>query len=297
MKTWLKKDVGNMPPKELERHPCFNGAVHDKFGRIHLPVSPLCNIQCRYCKRGFDKQEMSPGMASRLLTPEQALKTVERALKVCPEITVVGVAGPGEPLATDHALQSLKLVHEKFPDLILCLSTNGFMLCEKADDIARAGVRSLTVTVNAVDAEIQKNICSHVRHGNLFITGEEAARQLIAAQLLGVRRIAGLGIFVKINTVLIPGINDRHIGEIVSHTSRAGASMINIIPLLPRFEFAFHRPPTQEDVEKAQTEAEKVLPVFKHCKRCRADACGIPGSGVDYGRELYGRVEPTFSHG
>jgi nitrogen fixation protein NifB len=222
---------------------------------------------------------------------------VERALKVCPEITVVGIAGPGEPLATDHAIDTLRLVHEQFPGLINCLSTNGLMLPDKAAAIAGAGVRTLTVTVNAVNARIQKEICSHVRLHDLFITGEEAARRLIAAQLSGIRQMVKLGVFVKINTVLIPGVNDRHIAEIAALTSKAGASIINIIPLLPRFEFASRVPPSPEELEKARHEAGKTLPVFTHCRRCRADACGVPGSGTDFGRELYGGVEPTFSHG
>jgi nitrogen fixation protein NifB len=283
--------------KGLEKHPCFSGDAHNTFGRMHLPVSPTCNIQCRYCKRGFNKWEASPGVSRGLLTPEQGAKTVERALLVCPEITVVGIAGPGDPLATDHALETLRRVHRRFPDLIMCLSTNGLMLDEKAEEIAEAGVRTLTVTVNAVHANIQKEIFSHLVFHDLFVTGEEAGRRLIAAQLSGIRRITELGVFVKINTVLLPGINDRHIAEIASATAKAGASMINIIPLLPRFEFLSHRPPSVEELERAQGEAERILPVFKHCRRCRADACGIPGSGVDFGRELYGRVEPTFSHG
>ena len=236
-------------------------------------------------------------MARGLLDPEAALKTVDRALRVCPEITVVGVAGPGEPLATGHALEALGLVHEKHPDLIMCLSTNGLMLHEKAREIVGAGVRSLTVTVNAVNAQIEKEICTHIRSGDLYVTGEEAARQLIVAQLSGIRRITSLGVFVKVNTVLIPGINDGHIGDIASVTAKAGASMINIIPLLPRFDFSGRIPPSPSGLEKARAEAGRVLPVFTHCRRCRADACGIPGSGTDYGRELYGRVGPTFSHG
>jgi len=295
MKSYL--EFNSAIPAGLKRHPCFSAGAHNTFGRIHLPVSPACNIQCRYCKRGFNKWEISPGVARGLLDPEAALKTVDRALRVCPEITVVGIAGPGEPLATGHALQTLGLVHEKHPDLIMCLSTNGLMLYEKAREIVGAGVRSLTVTVNAVNAEIQKEICTHIRIGNLYATGEEAAKQLIVAQLSGIRRLSSLGVFVKVNTVLIPGINDRHVGDIASATAKAGASMINIIPLLPRFDFSGRRPPSPSELEKAQAEAGRVLPVFTHCLRCRADACGIPGKGIDHGKELYGGVEPTFSHG
>jgi nitrogen fixation protein NifB len=51
-------------------------------------------------------------------------------------------------------------------------------------------------------------------------------------------------------------------------------------------------------VEKCRTEAEKYLPVFRHCKHCRADSCGIPGKGKDLHSKLYDKeVVDTFSHG
>ena len=281
----------------VERHPCFSGAAHNKFGRIHLPVSPLCNIQCRFCRRGFNKFEKRPGVASRLVKPEEAPNVITRALRVCPDITVVGVAGPGDPLASSHALDALGRVHERFPRLIPCLSTNGLELANKAEMIAAVGVRALTVTVNAVDSSVLERICSRVQVGGIDLIGDQGARKLIAAQIAGIEKTAHLGIVVKINTVLIPGVNDSTVTDIARTTSEAGASMINIIPLIPQFEMAALPVPTAEQLRKAQEEAGRYLSVFTHCRQCRADACGIPGSGKDYGMELYGSVEPTFSHG
>jgi nitrogen fixation protein NifB len=291
------KDNGSAPPAGLERHPCFSGEAHNRFARIHLPVSPACNIQCRFCKRGFNKWEVRPGVAAALVKPEEAVRIVGRARRICPELTVVGIAGPGDPLATDQALTALKLVHERFPDLILCLSTNGLNLAQKADEVAAIGVKALTVTVNAVNSKILARICAYVRQDGLDLTGEEGARRLIAAQLAGIKRMERLGVVVKINTVLIPGVNDTYIRDVARTVSGAGASVINIIPLIPQFEMAHLRPPTPEDLQKAQDDAAGYLPVFTHCRQCRADACGVPGTGKDYGLELYGRVAPTFSHG
>jgi len=285
------------PPLGLEKHPCVSGRAHYAFGRIHLPVSPACNIQCRYCKRGFNKWEASPGVSHELLTPVEGVERIASALMACPEITVVGIAGPGEPLATDHALETLRRVHRRFPHLIMCLATNGLMLYEKAEELVGAGVRSLTVTVNAVDAKLQKRICSHLVLRGAIVTGEEGARRLIEAQLSGIRRIVEHGVFVKINSVLVPGINDRHVREIASAARGAGASMMNIIPLLPRFEFLSHRPPSPEELAKAQREAGEILPVFRLCRRCRADASGIPGASAERGRMARQCTDGTFSHG
>jgi len=280
-------------------HPCLGGEAHFKYGRIHLPVSPSCNIQCKFCKRGFNKSEVRPGVSSLLLTPEEAVKTIRKALILCPEIRVVGIAGPGDTLATDHALETFKLVKKEFPELINCLSTNGLRLEEKAEQIVDAGVQTITVTVNAVDPKIQKNICSFVidENGNK-LEGEEGARKLIDAQLKGIKKISELGVIVKINSVLLPGINDKHIKEIAKVTKELGASILNIIPLIPQNELSYLEAPTCELLDKCRGEAGEYLDVFRHCKHCRADACGVPGKNQDIHSLLYDKeVVETFSHG
>ena len=280
-------------------HPCLGGEAHFKYGRIHLPVSPSCNIQCKFCKRGFNKSEVRPGVSSLLLTPEEAVKTIRKALILCPEIRVVGIAGPGDTLATDHALETFKLVKKEFPELINCLSTNGLRLEEKAEQIVDAGVQTITVTVNAVDPKIQKNICSFVidENGNK-LEGEEGAKKLIDAQLRGIKKISELGVIVKINSVLLPGINDKHIKEIAKVTKELGASILNIIPLIPQNELSHLEAPTCELLDKCRGEAGEYLDVFRHCKHCRADACGVPGKNQDIHSLLYDKeVVETFSHG
>lgn len=178
-----------------------------------------------------------------------------------------------------------------------CLSTNGLMLEEKAERIMKVGVKTVTVTVNAVHADILQQICSHIVYNGRYMTGKEAALWLLPAQLVGIQKISRLGAVVKINTVLIPGINEGHIGEIARMTAAVGASLINIIPLIPQHEMKNFRAPNCHELNKAREAAEKYLPVFRHCQHCRADACGIPGKGGDLGDLLYEHRADTFSHG
>ena len=175
------------------RHPCFSGAANINSGRVHLPVSPACNIQCRFCKREFNKTEERPGLSAGILEPAEAAALVGRALEICPEITVAGIAGPGDTLATYHALVTFDLIHRKYPELINCLSTNGLLLERYAEDIVRVGVKTLTVTVNAVDPFILDKICSRVILDGKIYTGPEGAAILIEAQkgVYGWRRIWG----------------------------------------------------------------------------------------------------------
>lgn len=280
-------------------HPCLGGETHFKYGRIHLPVSPTCNIQCKFCKRGFNKSEVRPGVSSLIIKPQEAVETVKKALKLCPELRVAGIAGPGDTLATDYALETFELINKEFPGLLKCLSTNGLRLYDKAERIAKAGVETLTVTVNAVDPEILKDICSYVidENGNK-LEGVEGAKKLIDSQLKGIKKISELGVIVKINSVLVPGINDKHIVEIARVTKELGASIMNIIPLIPQNELAHLEAPTCEMLERVRCEAGQYLDVFRYCKHCRADACGVPGKNQDIHGKLYDKaVVETFSHG
>jgi nitrogen fixation protein NifB len=279
-------------------HPCLSGDAHANFGRIHLPVSPACNIQCNFCKRDCNNNEDRPGVANGILSPEDSVEIIRRALELCPQITVVGIAGPGDTLATPHAIETFKLVNEAYPDLIKCLSTNGLLLYRYAKELYDAGVRTVTVTVNAVDPYVQSQINAHVVLDGKIYYGEEAARILIANQLKGIEAISKLGSIVKVNSVLIPGINDEHIEAIAKTVKEAGATLYNIIPLIPQHNLSHIPVPNCEQLDKARAVAEKHLEVFRHCKHCRADACGIPGK-QDLSSKLYGthkRLE-TFSHG
>lgn len=281
-----------------KRHPCLGGEAHTNFGRIHLPVSPACNIQCKFCSRDCNGNEDRPGVANGILAPKDAVETVRKALELCPQITVVGIAGPGDTLATPHAIETFRLVNEAYPHLIKCLSTNGLLLYRYVQDLYDAGVRTVTVTVNGVDPKIQSQINSHIVLDGQVYYGEEAAEKLIDAQLKGIAEANRLGMVVKVNSVLIPGINDDHIEGIAQRVKAAGASLYNIIPLIPQHELSHIPAPTCEQLNKARETAESELEVFRHCKHCRADACGIPGQ-VDLSSKLYGthkRLE-TFSHG
>lgn len=279
-------------------HPCFGGHKNNK-GRIHLPVSPGCNIQCKFCDRKINDDEQRPGVTSKVITPEEALDVIKRALELCPEITVVGIAGPGDTLATDNAIETFRLIKEHYPKLLKCMSTNGLLLYERADEIIEAGIDSLTVTVNAVDPEIEAKLNSAIVYHGKKYEGVEAAKILIENQIKGIEKVAKAGITVKVNSVLVPGINDNHIVDIAKVVSKAGASIYNIIPLIPQFELADIPAPTCAQIDAARTKAGEYIDVFRHCQRCRADAIGIPGES-DFGDQIYQRRishKDTFSHG
>lgn len=279
-------------------HPCFGGHQFNA-GRIHLPVSPGCNIGCRFCDRVINDTEDRPGVTSRVLRPEESVDILRKALDVCPDIKVAGIAGPGDTLATPYALETFRLVGKEFPGLIKCMSTNGLLLDEKADEVIEAGIETLTVTVNAVDPEIEARLNKFIIYHGKRYEGTEAAKILIEHQLKGIKKIADAGITVKINTVLVPEINGEHIEEIAKTVSALGASIYNIIPLIPQHELKDMRAPVCREIDEARTRAGKYIDVFRHCQHCRADAVGVPGKS-EFGDQIYQRklgTKETFSHG
>ncbi len=285
--------------KDLQNsHPCFGGHKNNA-GRIHLPVSPGCNIACRFCDRTINDVEERPGVTSKILTPEEASEIVGKALDICPDIKVAGIAGPGDTLASDNAFNTFRIIKEKYPDLIKCMSTNGLLLSERAQDVIDVGIDSLTVTVNAIDPKIEAKLNSFIIYHGKKIEGEEGAKILIENQLEGIKKVAAAGITVKVNTVLVPDINGEHIEDIAKAVSAAGAKIYNIIPLIPQHELKDQTAPTCKDIEGARLKASKYIDVFRHCQHCRADAVGVPGKS-EFGDQIYQRrlnAKETFSHG
>lgn len=285
--------------KDLQNsHPCFGGQKNNA-GRIHLPVSPGCNIACRFCDRTINDVEQRPGVTSKVLEVEECGEILKKALAICPDIKVAGIAGPGDTLATDRALDTFRLIKKEFPDLIKCMSTNGLLLNERADEVIDVGIDSLTVTVNAIDPKIESKLNAYIIYHGEKIEGEEGAKILIKNQLEGIRKVSSAGITVKVNTVLVPEINGDHIEDIARAVSEAGASIYNIIPLIPQHELKNLQAPTCLEIDSARTKASKYIDVFRHCQRCRADAVGVPGKS-EYGDQIYQRrlnVRETFSHG
>jgi len=264
----------------IKRHPCYNEDAHKKFARMHLPVAPRCNIQCNYCNRKYDcSNESRPGVTSEILTPEAAADKVAVVKEKIPELSVVAVAGPGDPLANEETFETLRLIHEHFPDLTLCVSTNGLALPENAQRLYDFGVRFLTVTMNAADPAIGGSVYSTVLSNGKKYTGTEGAEILLRNQLEGIRKCVDLGMMVKINIVMIPDINDNHIPELVKMVKSLGVYIVNILPLIPVEGTAFsdRRAPTPEERMRLMDLCSLDARMMRHCRQCRADAIGLLG--------------------
>ena len=264
--------------ESLKTHPCYNEEAHRKYARMHLPVAPKCNIQCNYCNRKYDcSNESRPGVTSEVLSPQEAIEKIRIVKDKIPELKVIAIAGPGDPLANEESFETMDLVHSEFPDMTLCISTNGLMLPKYADRLFELGIRFVTVTMNACDPEVSKDIYSMVIWDGKKLTGKEAAERLLENQLAGIKRCVELGMAVKINIVLIPGYNDRHIPELVRKVKDLGVYIVNILPLIPVEGTAFSslKAPTPEQRKELMDLCSEDVRMMRHCRQCRADAIGL----------------------
>ena len=143
-------------------------------------------------------------------------------------------------------------------------------------------VSHVTLTINAVDPAIGAQIYAWIRDGKRPFRGETAARILLDRQLESIRLLHDRGILVKVNSIIIPGVNDDHIADVAATVSRAGADILNAIPIFPvsNTPFASLDPPTAELMARVREQAAAYLPLMHHCTRCRADAAGLLGEAL-----------------
>ncbi len=269
----------------LDNHPCFNPDACKSFGRVHLPVAPRCNIQCKFCNRKFDcVNETRPGVTSAILSPGQAMVYLEEVFAAKGNISVVGIAGPGDPFANPReTLETLSRVRTRYPDVILCVATNGLNVTPYIDELARLKVSHVTVTVNAVDPSIGARIYSWMRVGKKVVRAEEGAAVLLERQLEAIHGLKARGIMVKANSIIIPGINEDHIETVARRMADLGVDLFNAMPYYPNAgsEFEHIAEPDKKTVETIRRKSAVHVKQMRHCTRCRADAVGLLGESPD----------------
>lgn len=190
--------------------------MKDRYGRtikyLRLSVTDLCNCRCVYCM-GENGVPRLPHSA--ILSFEEIEEIVRAAVSL--GVTKVRLTG-GEPLVRRgidelvRRLRGIEGVEE------LAMTTNGARLAEYAEALKEAGLDRLNVSLDTLDPEKFRRI---TRIGELRDTldGLDAARR------------AGFE-HIKLNTVLMGGVNDDEIAEIAA-LAKDGAFDVRFIELMP----------------------------------------------------------------
>lgn len=264
--------------EKTKTHPCYSCGSAHKYARMHLPIAPKCNVSCNYCLRKYDcPNESRPGVTTEVLSPEQAFAKYKYVKSQMPNLKVVGIAGPGDSLANfEETSKTLKLIKEYDPEVTFCLSTNGLMLPFYAQQLIDLGVTHVTITMNAIDPKITAKVYKYFDYLGVTYTGEEGAAILLNNQLSGLKYLTDRGIVCKVNIVMLKGINDHHIEEVTKKAKEMGATITNIMQMIPVKGSVFENMPlvSNKEIMDLRKKCGEHIEQMYHCKQCRADAIG-----------------------
>ncbi|WP_036729544.1 GTP 3',8-cyclase MoaA [Peptoniphilus mikwangii] len=162
---------------------------------FRISLTPVCNFRCIYCmpyNQSFDKVDLIP------------MEQIEQIIKVSAQngIKKIRFTG-GEPLLREGLLPLCHKISNKIGIDEICLTTNGSFLKDMAKDLKKVNVKRINLSLDTLDS---KKFSDITRGGKLKSTLE------------GLDEALKLGFKVKINTVLMGGINVDEISNLVELT-------------------------------------------------------------------------------
>src|SRR3954453_23714785 len=200
-----------MPPEERPAEPLI-----DPFGRrvtdLRVSITDRCNFRCTYC---MPEEGMQWLQRNDLLTYEEQARLV----RVCVErygFQSVRITG-GEPTVRAHLPRLVALLAPLGIDI--SMTTNGVKLAEMAHDLAAAGLRRINVSLDSLRPEVF-----------LALTRRDELDRVLAG--IDAALDAGLDP-VKVNAVVIRGVNDDEVVELAEYGRARGVGMrfIEFMPL------------------------------------------------------------------
>lgn len=174
--------------------------IVDRFqrplGSLRVSVTDRCNLRCRYC---MPEEEY-------VWLPKQSILTFEEIARLVGLFTSLGVEKVrltgGEPLLR-HDLPTLTAMLARIPGVHdLAMTTNGLLLEKQVETLRRAGLQRITVSLDTLRPERMRDLARTDRHADVLAG-------IAAARTAGFRQL-------KLNTVVIRGVNDDEIVDLVA---------------------------------------------------------------------------------
>jgi len=177
----------------------------DKFNRtidyIRVSVTSRCNFRCLYCMPNTPF-EWEPH--ENILRYEEMFEFLRLAIdEGVKKIRITG----GEPLLRKDLEVFIKMLHDYKPELDLALTTNGYYLKEHAQKLKDAGLKRVNMSLDSLKPDIAAKI---------------AQKEMLKKVLEGLDEALRVGLKVKLNTVVMQGINDNEILDLLDFAKDKG---------------------------------------------------------------------------
>ena len=185
-----------------------------------LPVAPLACCRLRH----GPETKAPPAMNAA-----EVIAEIDRY----PGLTRVELDGPGDPLASMAAtLATVAVLRQHRPEVTIGLTTVGLHCAERAADLAAAGVASVTLLVDTLDAATAERLYAWIRPGKKTLPLSEAVPLLLDEQARAVHVLAAAGLAVTIRTTVYPGVNAHQIPALAETMAELGATALQLVPFL-----------------------------------------------------------------
>jgi len=177
----------------------------DGFNRvidyIRVSVTSRCNFRCLYCMPNtpFDLEPRE-----NLLSYEELFQFLKVAIDE--GVKKVRITG-GEPLLRRDLDRFIKMLRDYSPELEIALTTNGYYLAEQGERLKKAGLDRVNISLDSLKPEVAARI---------------AQREVLDRVLAGIETAIRLGFGVKLNSVIMRGINDDEVEELLEFGRRKG---------------------------------------------------------------------------
>lgn len=181
----------------------------DKFGREHrdlrVSLTDKCNLRCTYC---MPSEHMQWLPKAELLSVEELLRVI--SIAVAAGIEEVRLTG-GEPLLHPQIVDIVDGIASLPTSPIVTLTTNAVHLAPVAQALVEAGLQRFNISLDTLDRDRFKQLTRRDELGAVL-------QGIAAAKATGIRPI-------KINSVLMPGVNDDEAADLLEWALAEGLQL------------------------------------------------------------------------
>jgi len=189
-----------------------------------LPVAAGINVDCACCETHAPCPHALPSLlAGSALEPDEALDRVIPMMERRGRIDELCIAGPGEALVSPATRIVLRVLTWRYTGIGRSVWTNGLLLAEQLDELARLGLNRVIITINSFSRLTAERLYARLIYRGRSYIGRAAGDLLLEKQWLGLSLAKDHGLHVMVHSVLIPQVNETDLAQIANRASRLGA--------------------------------------------------------------------------